>query len=113
MICPFNLSGGSDGKVSACNAGGTGSILGWKDPLEKEMVIHSSTLTWKIPWTEEPGGLQSMGSLSVGHATSLHFLWPIILLCQVLSPYLVYLRNLPRVREPLSAEMDSGEVAYG
>ena len=45
--------------------------------------------------------------------TSLHFLWPIILLCRVLSPYLVYLRNLPRVREPLSAEMDSGEVAYG
>ena len=109
----WGVPSGSDGKVSACNAGGTGSILGWKDPLEKEMVIHSSTLTWKIPWTEEPGGLQSMGSLSVGHATSLHFHWPIILLCRVLSPYLVYLRNLPRVREPLSAEMDSGEVAYG
>ena len=36
--------------------------LGWEDPLEKEMAIHSSTLAWKIPWTEEPGGLQSMGS---------------------------------------------------
>ena len=33
-----------------------------EDPLEKEMAIHSSTLAWKIPWTEEPGGLQSMGS---------------------------------------------------
>ena len=35
--------------------------LGWKDPLEKEMAPHSSTLAWKIPWTEEPGRLQSMG----------------------------------------------------
>ena len=47
--------------------------LGWEDPLEKEMAIHSSTLAWKIPWTEEPGRLQSMGSQRVGHnwATSL------------------------------------------
>ena len=36
--------------------------LGWKDPLEKEMATHSSILAWEIPWTEEPGGLQSMGS---------------------------------------------------
>ena len=41
--------------------------LGWKDPLEKEMAIHSSTIAWKIPWTEEPGRLQSMGSQRVGH----------------------------------------------
>ena len=41
--------------------------LGWEDPLEKEMATHSSTLAWKIPRTEEPGGLQSMGSLRVGH----------------------------------------------
>ena len=41
--------------------------LGWEDPLEKEMAAHSSTLSWKIPWTEEPGGLQSMGSQRVGH----------------------------------------------
>ena len=41
--------------------------LGWEDPLEKEMVIHSSTIAWKIPWTEEPGGLQSLGSQRVGH----------------------------------------------
>ena len=47
--------------------------LGWEDPLEKEMATHSSTLAWKIPWTEEPGGLQSMGSQRVRHgwATSL------------------------------------------
>ena len=36
--------------------------LGWEDPLEKEMAIRSRTIAWKIPWTEEPGGLQSMGS---------------------------------------------------
>ena len=41
--------------------------LGQEDPLEKEMVTHSSTLTWKIPWTEEPGRLQSMGLQRVGH----------------------------------------------
>ena len=40
---------------------------GWEDPLEKRMVIHSSILAWKIPWTEEPGGLQSMVSQRVGH----------------------------------------------
>ena len=39
--------------------------LGWEDPLEKEMAIHSSTLAWKIPWAEEPGRLQSMGSQRV------------------------------------------------
>ena len=37
------------------------------DPLEKEMAVHSSTVAWKIPWTEEPGRLQSMGSQRVGH----------------------------------------------
>ena len=36
--------------------------LGWEDPLEEEMATHSSTLAWKIPWMEEPGGLQSKGS---------------------------------------------------
>ena len=41
--------------------------LGQEDPLEKEMATHSSTLAWKIPWTEEPGRLQSMGSQRVGH----------------------------------------------
>ena len=47
--------------------------LGWEDSLEKEMATHSSTLAWKIPWTEEPGRLQSTGSPRVGHdwATSL------------------------------------------
>ena len=41
--------------------------LGWEDPLKKEMATHSSILAWKIPWTEEPGRLQSMGLQRVGH----------------------------------------------
>ena len=42
-------------------------FLSWEDPLEKEMATHSGILTWEIPWTEEPGGLQSMESHRVGH----------------------------------------------
>ena len=41
--------------------------LGWEDLLEEEMATHSSILAWRIPWTEEPGGLQSMGSQRVRH----------------------------------------------
>ena len=41
--------------------------LGWEDPLEEGVAIHSSILAWRIPWTEEPGGLQSMGSQKVEH----------------------------------------------
>ena len=47
------------------NAGDMGSILGQEDPLEKEMVTHPSILAWRIPWTEEPGGLQSIGLQTV------------------------------------------------
>ena len=55
-------------ETSPANARDTGDgvlILGWKDPGEEEMAIHSSILAWEIPWTEEPGGLQSMGSQRV------------------------------------------------
>ena len=41
--------------------------LGWEDPLEKGRTTHSGVLAWKIPWTEEPGQLQSMGSQRLGH----------------------------------------------
>ena len=44
-----------------------GNIRGWEDPLEKGMTTHSSILAWRIPWTEEPDGLQSMESQGVGH----------------------------------------------
>ena len=55
------------GKASACNAGDPGSIPGSGSSLEKGMTIHSRILAWRAPWTEEPGGLQSMGSQRVRH----------------------------------------------
>ena len=66
-IVVSNFPGGSDGKASAYNAGDLGSIPGSSIPLEKEMATHSSIIAWKIPWMEEPGRLQSMGSQRVGH----------------------------------------------
>ena len=62
-----DFPGGSDGKASVYNAGDPGSIPGLGRSLEKEMAIHSSTIAWKIPWTEKPGRLQSMGLQRVGH----------------------------------------------
>ena len=53
--------------ATACNAGDQGLIPGLGDPLEKGMATHSSVLAWRIPGTEESGGLQSMGSQRVGH----------------------------------------------
>ena len=47
--------------------------LGWEDPLEKEKATHCTILAWRIPQTEEPGGLQSMGSQRVGHKNIYHF----------------------------------------
>ena len=68
----MDLPGGAEVKNPPANAGDTRDLcwecptqvqsLGWECPLEKEMVTHSSILAWEIPWTEEPGGLQSMGS---------------------------------------------------
>ena len=57
------MDSGSDGKESSCTAGSQGQ----EDPLEKGMTTHSSIFARGIPWTEEPGGLQSMGSQRVGH----------------------------------------------
>ena len=56
--------GGSEGKVSASNAGDPSSVPGSGRSLEKEMATHSGTLAWKIPWMEKPGRLQSMRSQS-------------------------------------------------
>ena len=61
--------GGSDGKESACDAGDRVQSLGREDPLEEEVATHSSILAWRIPWTEEPGRLQSMGSQRIRHET--------------------------------------------
>ena len=74
--------------------------LGREDPLEKEMAIHSNTLAWKIPWTEDLDRLQSMGSQRVGHdwATLLSLYWYIMLnifsFAYVWSIYLLCLRSL-------------------
>ena len=59
----MGFPGGSDDKESAYNTGG----LGWEDSLEEGMATHSSILAWRIPWTEESGGLQSRGSQRVRH----------------------------------------------
>ena len=59
--------GGSDGKESACNAGDPGSILGSGRSPGEGMTTHSSVVAWRIPRTEEPGGLPSVGSHRVGH----------------------------------------------
>ena len=63
VYCCLGFPDGADGKASTCNVGDLGS----EDPLEKEMATRSSTLVCKIPWTEEPGRLQSMGSQRVWH----------------------------------------------
>ena len=64
---PWGFPGGSEVKVFACNVGDLGLIPGSGRHLEKKMATHSSILAWRIPWTEEPGGLQSTGSQRVGH----------------------------------------------
>ena len=63
----MGFPGGSDGKESACNVGDLGSVPDEEGPLEKQNATHSSTLVWRIPWTEECGRLQSMGLPRVGH----------------------------------------------
>ena len=62
LVYHLGFPGDLDSKESACNVRDPGLIPGSEDPLEKGMVTHSSILAWRIPWTEETGGLQSMGS---------------------------------------------------
>ena len=63
----MGFPGGSDGKESACSTGDLGLIPGLGRLVEKEMVTHSGILPWGIPWTEEAGRLQSLGSQRVGY----------------------------------------------
>ena len=62
--------------------------LGWEDPLEKEMATHSSIFAWRIPWTEEPGGLQSTGLQRVGHD------WPNLLYFTFILCFLPVFQNI-------------------
>jgi len=66
-LSKVGFPGGSDCKELSADTGDPGSILGSERSLEKEMATHSSILAWRIPWTEEPGRLQSMGSQRVRH----------------------------------------------
>ena len=65
--------GSSDSKESSSRLETWDQSLGWEDPLEEGMTTHSSILAWRIPWTEEPGGLQSMGSQSQTRLSDFHF----------------------------------------
>ena len=66
-VLPPGFAGGSATKNLPTMQDSWSQSLGQKYPQEKEMATHSSVLSWRIPWTEEPGGLQSMGSLRVKH----------------------------------------------
>ena len=81
-------------------------FLGWESPLEKEMAIHSSTLAWKIPWTEEPNRLQYMGLQRVGHdwVTSLaYYEWMNESLNNVLPLALCFYHSFSIIRKPFPA----------
>ena len=75
-----NLPGGSDGKESACNTGDPSLIPGLGRSPGEGMATHSSTVAWRIPWTEEPGGLQSLEFQRVRHdwvTNTVHLSWKI------------------------------------
>ena len=65
------------------NEGDAGLVLGQEDPLEEEIATHSSILAWRIPWTEDPGGLQSMGSQRVGHDSATKQKQTLVCVCVV------------------------------
>ena len=63
----LGFPGGLEVKIPSAKEETQVQYLHWEDPMEKRMAIHSSILAWEIPWIEEPGGLQSIGSHRVGH----------------------------------------------
>ena len=69
----MGFPGGSDGKEFACNVGNLVQSPGWEDPLKEGTVTRSSRIAWRIPWTEEPGRLQSPGSQRVGRDFHFHY----------------------------------------
>ena len=103
----MGFPGDSNGKESAWDAGEAGLILGWEDPMEEDMATPSSILAWRIPWTEEPGGLQSMGQKEwdTTEATHTHMhrhyylqknsVWIFLCMCSDLSSLGNHLVNLP------------------
>ena len=88
---------GSDGKIICLQCGRPGCIpCVREDPLEKEIATHSCTFAWTIPWTEEPGGLQSMGSQRVARLSSFTFEAHDFVLCKV-TEMLTFLENLTAI----------------
>ena len=81
-------------------------FLGWEDPLDKEMAIHSSIIAWKVPWIEEPGGLQSMGSQRVGHDLATKPLPPsyLFVICPAVIGHLGYFFVLAIVNSAINIE---------
>ena len=77
----LGFSGGTSGKELSCQCRRCKKTwvrsLGWEDPPEEGMTTHSSTLAWRIPWTEEPVRLQSMGLQRVGHGCLGHGVWAV------------------------------------
>ena len=86
VIYNLGFPGGSDGKESACKQEIWVWYLGWEDPLENVMGTCSSILAWRIPWTEEPGGLQPMGSQRLGHSSVTFTLMLLILPLEAVFP---------------------------
>ena len=72
--------------------------LSWEDPLEKEMTAHYSILAWKISWTEEPGGLQSLGLQRVGYDSHFHFVY-IYAYSWILQTISTMVKNMKRYAE--------------
>ena len=88
VIC-WDFPSGSEGKESACNVRDLGLIPGSGRP---GMATHSSILAWWIPWTEEPGGLQSMGSQRVGHYWLINtFSWSVFYIIHYSNTYIIYI----------------------
>ena len=79
--------------------------LGQEDPLEREMTIHSSTIAWKILWTEEPGRLQSMGSQRVGHNRATLLL--AFFMVQLSHPYMTTRKTIALTRQTFVCKMMS------
>ena len=95
----LGFPGGSAGKESACSVGDLGSIPGLRRPLEEVTATHSSILAWRIPWTEEPGGLQSMGLQRVGydwvtkHSTATLYMFPVYNIKYILTAWNYYMTS--------------------
>ena len=90
--------------------------LGWEDPLEKGLATHSSILAWRIPWTEEPGRIQSLGSQRVGHNWATNTLTALIRYVTMAKTSIVFgfrfLMTLNRVSTWLPGTRQAGSLCY-